>query len=51
MPNRWQEILERWMQYCFVRGQGRPLVVTPVIEQFLFEAEELIQRDKRSSAE
>lgn len=34
-------IPQRISQYCFVRGAGRPIVITPAVEQFLFRQAQL----------
>lgn len=43
-----KNISERISQYCFVRGMGRPIVITVATEQFLFEqAQRAIERAQR----
>jgi hypothetical protein len=43
-----KKISERISQYCFIRGVGRPIVITVATEQFLFQqAQRAIERAKQ----
>jgi hypothetical protein len=46
-----KNIPERISQYCFVRGMGKPIVITVATEQFLFQqAQRAIERCQRPKA-
>jgi hypothetical protein len=46
-----KNISERISQYCFVRGVGRPIIITVATEQFLFQqAQAAIERAQRVKA-
>jgi len=46
-----RDISERVSRYCFVRGVGRPIVITVATEQFLFQqAQRAIERAQRPKA-
>ena len=46
-----KNISERISQYCFVRGVGRPIVITVATEQFLVQqAQRAIERAQRPKA-
>ena len=47
-----RDISERVSQYCFVRGVGRPIVITVATEQFLFQqAQRAMERALRPKAQ